>query len=151
MHGEGPFYSCEHRDRRDGSGWRLVLGCARSGRARTRAMRRTTAWDLRGDDAEGVCPYVVEGGLSWTGPCGAHGHASAPWLRGYVCASTGLHRGLDAVLSAASARPVGQAARGFVIKLLAWHPGWSSDGRQRRSVDGMPRRITANSTAQGGR
>jgi hypothetical protein len=81
----------------------------------------------------------------------AHRHASAPWLRGYAHASTGLRRGLDVALSATSARPVGQAARGFVVELLAWHPDWSSDGRQRRSVDGMPRHITANSTAQGGR
>jgi hypothetical protein len=27
--GECPFYSCEHQDRRDGSGWRLVLDRAR--------------------------------------------------------------------------------------------------------------------------
>jgi hypothetical protein len=121
-----------------------------------RATRRTTTGDLRGDDAEGVCPYVVgsgalEGGCAGQGHARAHRHASAPWLRGYAHASTGLRRGLDVALSATSARPVGQAARGFVVELLAWHPDWSSDGRQWRSVDGTPRHITANSTAQGGR
>jgi hypothetical protein len=88
-------------------------------------------------------------GCAGQGHARAHRHASAPWLRGYAHASTGLRRGLDVALSATSARPVGQAARGFVVELLAWHPDWNSDGRQRRSVDGMPRHITANSTAQG--
>jgi hypothetical protein len=28
-HVEGPFYSCEHRDRRNDSGWRLAISRAR--------------------------------------------------------------------------------------------------------------------------
>jgi hypothetical protein len=38
-------------------------------------------------------------------------------------------QGLDSMLLAALAQPAGQAARGLVIELLAWHPGWPSDGR----------------------
>jgi hypothetical protein len=45
-----------------------------------------------------------------TRPCDTHERASAPWLCGYVCASAGLHRGLDGVLLVVSARPAGQAA-----------------------------------------
>jgi hypothetical protein len=89
--GEVFFYSCEHRDRRDGSGWRLVLSRARTARVRMHrrrhAARRTAAGDLRGDEAEGVCSYVVgsgalDRGWSWTGPHGAHGRASARCLLG---------------------------------------------------------------------
>jgi hypothetical protein len=42
-------------------------------------------------------------------------------------------RGLDGVFSAALARPAGQAARGFVVELLAWHLGWRSDVWQQSS------------------
>jgi hypothetical protein len=68
----GHFYRGEHRDRRDGSGWRLALGRARTTRARTRrrrhAARQTGARDLPGDDAERVlsihnCPnHTGKGG-----------------------------------------------------------------------------------------
>jgi hypothetical protein len=85
------------------------------------------------------------------GPRGAHGRASAWRLRGYTRAPTGLRQGLDGTLSTMSARPVGQAARGFVVELLVWHPGWSSDRRQQRSGDGTPQRTTTDTMAQGGR
>jgi hypothetical protein len=88
-HGEGPFYSCEHWDRRDGSGWRLALSRAQTALASTRgcrhAARQTAAGDLCGDDVKGVCPYDVgsgalDRGWRWTGPRGAHERASVPWL-----------------------------------------------------------------------
>jgi hypothetical protein len=56
--GGGPFYRGDPRDRQDGSGWRLVLGRARTARSctsgRRHAARRTVAGDLCGDDAEGM-------------------------------------------------------------------------------------------------
>jgi hypothetical protein len=70
---------------------------------------------LRGGDAKGICPYAVGEEVSWTGgksmrPCGTHVRASAPWLCRYARAPTGLCRGLDGMLSAASVRPAGQVA-----------------------------------------
>jgi hypothetical protein len=60
--------------------------------------------------------------------------ASAPRLPNYARTRAALRRGLDGVLLAASARPVGQAARGFIVELLARHPSWHRDGRQRAQV-----------------
>jgi hypothetical protein len=92
MNGRVLFYSCEHRDRWDSSGWRLALGHARKERARThrrmRATRQTTAGDLRGDDAEGVLSVrrrqssELDRGWCWTGPRVTHGRANAWCLRG---------------------------------------------------------------------
>jgi hypothetical protein len=95
---------------------------------RKRAARQIAAGDLHGDDVERVCPHAVGSGVldrEWRGigPCGAHGGASAWRLRGYARALAVLHQGLDSVLSAASAWPAGQAARGFIAELLVWHPG----------------------------
>jgi hypothetical protein len=66
-------------------------------------------------------------------PHGTHGCATASGLCGYARALVGLCRGLDGALSATSARPAGQAARGFIFELLAWHPDWSSDWWQQSS------------------
>jgi hypothetical protein len=46
----------------------------------------------------------------------------APAHPAYVAmrARAALRRGLDDALSVASAQPAGQAARGFIVKLLAW-------------------------------
>jgi hypothetical protein len=64
-----------------------------------------------------------EGMVSWTGKV----LAVATWhtrmcqrtlVRGYARAPAGLCRGLNDALSAASVRPAGQAARGFVVELL---------------------------------
>jgi hypothetical protein len=51
--------------------------------------------------------------------CGHATHTSMPVYPGYARAPARLRRGLDSALSAVSARPAGQAARGFVVELLA--------------------------------
>jgi hypothetical protein len=66
-------------------------------------------------------------------PRGAMKGASAPCLRDYARAATELHRGLDGALMVTLARPAGLAVQGFIVELLAGHPGWSSDGRQQSS------------------
>jgi hypothetical protein len=45
--------------------------------------------------------------------------ASTPRLPSYMHAWEALRRGLDNALSVVSARPAGQAVRGFVVELLA--------------------------------
>jgi hypothetical protein len=78
---------------------------------------------------------------------------SAPWLRGYARAPTGLHRGLDGALSAVSARPVVGGVRlhrrapGAGISAGAATGGSRAAG----SSDGMSRCTAADPTAQGGR
>jgi hypothetical protein len=52
-------------------------------------------------------------------PRGTTRGASAPRLPGYVRVWAALHKGLDGALSTASAQPAWQAARGFVVELLA--------------------------------
>jgi hypothetical protein len=88
-------------------------------------------------------------GWRGTGPRGAHGRASAWRLRGYTRsgrATPGSRRRAFGRINLAR----GQVARGFIVELLAWHLGWSSDG-QRRSGDGMPWRTAVDTTVQGGR
>jgi hypothetical protein len=58
-------------------------------------------------------------------------HVAPTRLR--MCTRAALRRGLDGALWAALARPVGQATRGFVVKLLAWHTGWRINGWQQSS------------------
>jgi hypothetical protein len=80
---------------------------------------------LRGGDTEVVCPYAIGEVVIWTEGKSMWPHdtprcASAPWLRGYAHAPAGLCRGLDGALSAVLVRPAEQAARGFIVELLAW-------------------------------
>jgi hypothetical protein len=49
--------------------------------------------------------------------------ANAPLLPGYARMGSAM-QGLDGALSAVSARPTEQDARGFVIEVLVWHPSW---------------------------
>jgi hypothetical protein len=58
--------------------------------------------------------------------------ASRPCLCGYMRAAIELCRSLDGALTVASAQPVGQAARGFVVELLA------GGSRVAASDDAMP-------------
>jgi hypothetical protein len=57
-----------------------VVASARIAQARTRgrmcAVRRTTVGDLRGDDTEGVCPYVVGSGVLDRGDGTGQGHVA---------------------------------------------------------------------------
>jgi hypothetical protein len=72
----------------------------------------------RGGQGQGICVEMTLkefvrmplARMRWTGPHDAHGLASAPWLCGYARTPVGLHQGLDGVLSAVSAQPMGQAA-----------------------------------------
>jgi hypothetical protein len=67
-----------------------------------------------------------------------------------LCVRTGaaLRRGLDGALSAVSARPAGQATRGFIIELLVRHPDWRSDGWQQERRAAAMRRHSAPQPTQ---
>jgi hypothetical protein len=69
--------------------------------------------------------------------------ASAPCLCGYARTVTELHKGLDGALTVTSARPAGQAARDFIVELLAG----ASWPEQRRAVAEQRPAMTRRSTA----